>query len=134
MIQSPTNHQNNCKVSHDLRRKVFRLMAYVAKMLLIGRPMPIRGRGPELTFVTACLVLKPGREKARPVPLPFPTCSSTVARMPPGLELTVRSPSMREVSNLVALRTCENDNRSEGDFICGLERPPPVIIKVSQTQ
>jgi hypothetical protein len=120
MKPSPMNRQSTCVNSLNAVPLSSALGTYVAKILLIGRPIPIRGCGSIPAFISGSDI--------DPCPLvrrQRPTCSSTVARMPRGHELAVRRAPSRESSILVALRTCENENRSEGELMVVSKRPPP---------
>jgi hypothetical protein len=118
------NRQSTCVNSLNAVPFFSALGAYVAKILLIGSPIPIRGCGSIPAFISGSPMLD--IDTCSLVPCQRPTCSSTVARIPRGHELAVRRATSRESSILVALRTCENEKRSEGALIDVPKRPPPV--------
>jgi hypothetical protein len=124
MKPSPTNRQNTCVNSLNAVPLSSALSTYVAKILLIGRPIPIRGCGSIPAFISGSPLLD--IDPCSLVRCQRPTCSSTVARIPRGHELAVRRATSREPSILVAFRTCENENRSEGELMDVSKRPPPV--------
>lgn len=95
---------------------------HVANMLLIGNPMPMRGcricDGVAGKSTVCCF-----RTFSQ-----LPSCSATVARKPSCLWLAFRSAPILESSSLVAFRTWEKENRSDGVEI-GVSAwlsPPPM--------
>ena len=113
--------QNNC-VQVMKKRYDCNHPTYVAKMLLIGNPIPIRGcrtcDGEVGKSTISCF-----RAFSQ-----LPSCSAIVARKPSWLWLALRSAPILESSSLVAFRTWENENRSDGVKI-GVSAwlsPPPM--------
>jgi len=104
---------------------------YLANILHMARPIPSLGWLPTPALSSGSFFK--GAPPSRCLHSSFhrPTSSSTVARAPVGLTLADRRGPKLSCSSRDALRTCEKENRSDGERICGLKRPPPGPVNES---
>jgi hypothetical protein len=101
---------------------------YLANMLLIARPMPSLGWRPTPNLSSGSFFRGVPSSRCRHSSFHRLTSSPTVARIPVGHALAVlRGPNL-SCSNRDALRTCEKENRSDGEPMCGFKRPPPSSV------
>src|SRR6266849_3073291 len=100
-------------------------------MLLIARPIPSLGWRPTPDSSSGSFFR--GVPPSRCLHSSFHrlTSSSTVALIPVGLALADRRGTRLSCSSRDALRTCEKENRSDGERIWEFTRPPPSSVDES---